>query len=191
MNSLKKISNWGISVPVHRFFSHLKKGNGMKEIERKWLVGPKSLPEKLGAYSHKEFAVGYFEVEDGKDVRIRREGSEYYKVKKSGRGLVREVGSGDIEITKKEFFSLWPKTKGRRLWKRRYYIPLGGLVIELDMYYDFKGLYTVEIEFKTVGSANKFTPLEWFGREVTNDSRYSSNSLATNGLPKRRSRVRR
>ena len=155
----------------------------MKEIERKWKVKPSSLPKDIRHFSYKELVAGYFKDTDGKDVRIRKEGNKYFRVKKSGRSLVRDVGAGDIKITKKEFDSLWSKTKGRRLWKRRYYIPFGGLVIELDMYHDLKGLYTVEIEFNSVKSAKKLKPLKWFGREVTNDNRYSSNSLATHGLP--------
>ena len=154
----------------------------MKEIERKFLV--ETLPKDLRSYHFKELVAGYFKDKDEEDIRIRKEGGRYFKVKKSGRGLVRDIGSGDMAITKKDFDSLWPKTKGRRLWKRRYYIQYGELVMELDVYHDFKDFYTIEVEFKTVRSANKFIPLKWFGVEVTNDSRYSSNSLATDGLPK-------
>lgn len=152
----------------------------MQEIERKWLV--ESLPKDLGSYPSKELVAGYFTDKKGENVRIRKEGKKYFKVKKSGRGLVRDIGSGDIEIAKKEFNSLWTKTKGRRLRKRRYYIPHYKLVIELDIYHDFDDFYTAEVEYLTVGNAKKFTPPKWFGREVTDDSRYSSNNLATHGL---------
>lgn len=160
----------------------LKKDNLVQEIERKWLVDERSLPKNLASYPFKELVAGYFKDNDGKDMRIRKEGDRYFSVKKRGRGLVKEIGIGDIEITKKEFASLWTKTERRRLWKKRYFIPLDKLTIELDVYHDFNNLYTAEVEFKMVEDARKFTPPSWFGLEVTDDSRYSSNSLATHGL---------
>ncbi len=169
---------------------NVDKGKLVKEIERKWLVELHSLPPKSGAYPYKEFMAGWFEGKKG-SIRIRKEGRQYFKVKKFGSGLVRDLGPGDIKITKTKFDKLWPKTKGRRLWKRRYFIPYRNLVLELDVYHDFKNLYTVEVEFKTVAEAKKFKPLKWFGREVTDDGAYTSNSLATNGLPKGRPNGRR
>lgn len=163
---------------------NLKKEKLVKEIERKWLVKPELLPKNLNVYPYKGLFAGYFEGEDGKDVRIRNEGGKYFKVIKVGRGLVKDIGQGDIRINKKEFDALWPKTKGRRIFKKRYYIPHGKLTIELDKYRGFKDFYTVEVEFKTAKRANKFNPPKWFGRELTEDVRYSSNSLATKGMPK-------
>src|SRR3989344_7320490 len=161
---------------------NLKKKNAMKEIERKWFI--KVLPKDLALYPNKELVAGYFEDEDGKDMRIRQEGDKYFKVKKSGQGIARDIGPiGDEEITKEEFNSLWSKTDGRRLWKTRYYIPYGEYTVELDIYRDFPGLYTAEIEFKTtVKDAKKFVPPDWFGQDITGVTRYSSNSLATYGL---------
>lgn len=161
-----------------------KKGNLVQEIERKWLVEKQSLPKNLESYPSKKLVAGYLRDKDGKDVRIRKEGDKYFSVQKVGRGLVKDIGIGDVEITKKEFNLLWLKTKGRRLRKRRYLIPFGVSVIELDVYRGFNNLYTAEVEFKTVGDAIKFIPPAWFGTEVTYDSRYSSNSLATYGLSK-------
>ncbi len=153
----------------------------MQEIERKWEV--KLIPKNLDSYPHKELVAGYFKDKDGLDTRIRREGDKYFKVKKSGHGVVRDIGpDGDMEITKEEFYSLWPKTIGRRLWKTRFYIPYNGFIIELDIYRDFDDLYTAEVEFKTENNAKSFIPPEWFGRDVTDDKKYSSNNLATHGF---------
>ena len=156
----------------------------MQEIERKWLVKLEFIPRPLASYSHKELVAGYFKDKDGEDVRIRKEGNKNFKVKKTGHGLVKDIGPGDIEISKKEFDSLWSKTEKRRISKRRHYIKYGKFTIELDVYHDFKDFYTVEVEFKSVTGANRFTPPKWFGREVTDHIGYSSNSLATKGIPR-------
>ena len=154
----------------------------MQEIERKWEI--RVLPKDLKSSPCIELTAGYFEGSDKKDVRIRREGNKYLKVIKSGQGIAKDIGQGDLEITKKEFDSLWPKTKDRRLRKLRCRIPYKGFVIELDIYQDFKGFYTAEVEFKTIKDAKKFVPPGWFGRELTDKKEYSSNSLATNGFPR-------
>lgn len=163
----------------------LKKEKFVQEIERKFLVG--ILPKNLRSYPSKKLVAGYFKNKKGQNVRIRKEGKRYFKVKKIGNGLVRDIGSGDKEITKKDFKTLWPKTKGQRLSKVRYYIRHRKFIIELDKYDDFKNFYTVEVEFKTVTEARKFVPPRWFGQEVTEDRRYANRSLAVNGIPKMKS----
>lgn len=154
----------------------------MHEIERKWLV--EKLPEDLKSYPSKELIAGYFSIPGGVDVRIRQEGDKYFRVSKSGHGLVRDIGAGDAEITEEQFENLWPQTKGRRIIKKRHYIPCRGGLIEFDIYHEFPGFYTAEVEFKTAEDALEFVPPDWFGKEVTDDKRYSNNNLAVYGPPK-------
>jgi CYTH domain-containing protein len=45
------------------------------------------------------------------------------------------------------------------------------------------GLMVAEVEFPSEEAARAFVPPAWFGREVTNDSRYKNRRLATEGLP--------
>ena len=161
---------------------------GKLEIERKWLIDISKLPMNLDSYPNKRLIAGYFEGENHEKTRIRQEGDKYFKVIKGPRtneGMVRDIGVGDIEITKEEFDGLWSKTEGERLSKTRYFVPIDDLVIELDAYDDFKniGFYTVEVEFTSLEDAKKFVPPAWFGREVTNERGYSSRSLASRGLP--------
>lgn len=153
----------------------------MQEIERKWLV--KILPDNFDLWPSTELIAGYFEDENGNNTRIRQEGNRYFKVSKSGNGLVRDIGPGDTEITKEEFDNLWPKTKGRRLRKRRYFIIFGKFTIELDVYHDFPGFYTAEVEFNTTDEANAFVIPDWFGCEMTGEKKFSSNNIASHGLP--------
>lgn len=160
------------------------------EIERKWLIDISKLLKSLEDYPNKRLVAGYFRGENNEKIRIRQEGDKYFKVIKGERidgGMVRDIGLGDIEITKEEFERLWPLTEGKRLSKTRYYIPMGdNLVAELDVYDDFKnaGFYTIEVEFQTTEDGKKFIPPEWFGREVTSQEEYSSRNLSSKGIPK-------
>lgn len=159
------------------------------EIERKWLIDIAKLPQNLDSYSNKRLIGGYLRGENKEKIRIRKEGDKYFKVMKGERtnnGMVRDIGPGDIEITKEEFERLWPLTEGKRLYKTRYYIPIGEFTGHFDIYDDFKnaGFYTIEVEFETTEDGKSFIPPEWFGREVTSQEEYSSRNLASKGVPK-------
>ena len=122
------------------------------EIERKFLV--KELPEKLEQYKCKVIEQGYLcrkptEVE----VPLGREGYEHLK----------------------------EKLDGYLIAKKRYLIPLTDeLTAELDIFEGrLKGLVVVEVEFKDEEAANSFCPPEWFGEDVSLDSRYTNGNLST------------
>ena len=155
---------------------------GAIEIERKFLV-----PEAPGDLDrHRSTAIeqGYLATDDdGTEVRIRRrDGSATLTVKSAGgRTRVEE----ELEIDVERFARLWPLTAGRRLEKTRYEIPTGdGLTIELDVYGGaLAGLVVAEVEFDSDDAADAFYGPEWFGREVTDDSRYRNQRLAHEGAP--------
>ena len=161
------------------------------EIERKFLV--KTLPSDLDSYPHDEYIQGYFADEEKRNTRLRKAGDKHYLTRKHGSGLVRR--EEESEISQEEFDRLWPRTEGRVVNKTRYFLQAeDSLVYELDIYHDkLEGFVTVEVEFKPTESsskkklkkmAKKFVPPDWFGEDVTEDKRYSNNSLAVNGLPK-------
>src|SRR3989344_296383 len=105
------------------------------EIERKWLVNFSKLPQNLDSYPNKRLMAGYYRGENDEKIRIRQEGDKYFTVTKGERtneGMVKDIGLGDIEITKEEFDKLWPMTEGKRLSKTRYFIPVGDFTAELD-----------------------------------------------------------
>ena len=116
-------------------------------------------------------------------MRIRRrDGSATLTVKSAGgRTRVEE----ELEIDVERFARLWPLTAGRRLEKTRYEIPAGdGLTIELDVYGgSLAGLLVAEVEFDSEDAADAFYGPGWFGREVTDDSRYRNQRLAHEGAP--------
>jgi adenylate cyclase len=83
------------------------------------------------------------------------------------------------------FDELWPITERRRLRKDRHRVPLdGGLTAEVDLYRGrLEGFRVVEVEFDEDHDPDAFEPPDWFGREVTDDNRYTNSSLARFGWP--------
>ena len=156
-----------------------------QEIERKFLV--RTLPDGLDGYRHRAVVQGYLQgAADGTHVRLRRldgrQGAQYVLTVKQGRGLRRtEV---EVELSEDQFAALWPLTAGRRVRKVRYYVPLDGATVELDVYQDqLDGLCTAEAEFEDEAAATAWPVPDWFGRDVTDDDRYGNVRLAVDGRP--------
>jgi CYTH domain-containing protein len=145
------------------------------EIERKWLL--KETPDMTRA---KESSIiqGYVAVaSDGTEVRLRQDGDKYFETVKAGKGLRR--AEHEIELTRNQFKSLWPVTRGRRLEKVRYKVKWRGVTIEVDIYRKKRaGLKVAEVEFKSRKQATKFTPPHWFGKEITHVASYRNVNLA-------------
>ena len=158
------------------------------EIERKYLV--KYMPDRFYAYEHRELEQAYldFGEDSGREKRIRlmrsRSTVHYLYTEKSDGTLSRE--ENEFEISKKEFDGLAGEAVSKFVKKARYYIPVadGSLTSELDVYHgELSGLVTVEVEFPSFEASDAFTPPEWFGKEITEDSRYKNKNLAKNGIP--------
>ena len=151
------------------------------EIERKFLVA--TLPVDLDSRPHNEISQGYLAISvDGSEVRLRRKGTQHYQTIKSAGGLSRT--EYEIELTQDQFQLLWPATERRRVEKTRYDVMLSGVKIEVDVYRgNLSGLCTAEVEFNSVSESQIFDIPSWFGKEVTEDSRYKNKNLAVHGLP--------
>jgi len=151
------------------------------EIERTFLVPEMPRLEDLRCERVRQ---GYVtRPGDSAQVRLRRKGGRYLITVKSGAGLSRN--ERETEIDPAAFEALWPATEGRRLEKLRRTGRLpGGPAFELD---EFRGplapLRLVEVEFRDTDAARAFTPPDWFGREVTDDPRYTNAHLAAEGAP--------
>lgn len=148
-----------------------------REIERKFLV--RKLPEHLAGFPHAEISQGYLAIAGGGvQVRLRKNGATHSLTYKRGIGNVRE--EREAELTPTQFDALWPATEGKRLVKTRYDIPLGNLVVEIDVYGGrHEGLVVGEVEFGDEESAKNFQPPDWLGEDVTGDPRYSNQLLAS------------
>jgi CHAD domain-containing protein/CYTH domain-containing protein len=148
------------------------------EIERKYLL--RELPERVREETPAEIDQGYLPGERIQE-RIRRVttrgGTRWFRTVKLGAGVARQEFE---EPTEEALFdALWPLTEGRRVRKRRYRIPDGAVVWEIDEFID-RDLVLAEAELPS----ESFQPtlpgwLEpYVTREVTDDPTYLNITLA-------------
>ena len=152
------------------------------EIERKWLIdNPPDLSKRKGT----KIIQGYIAVSRaGVEIRVRALGARFFETIKNGKGLQRD--EIEIELSRKQFKSLWRATRGKRVEKIRYSMKWQGRKIELDVYKkQCAGLVLAEVEFKSRKQASNFSPPAWFGPEVTDDEEYRNAKLANRRQKKR------
>ncbi|MDD4273268.1 CYTH domain-containing protein [Desulfobacter postgatei] len=153
----------------------------MKEIERKFLLT--KMPE-IVLQSTICIRQGYIsKSRDSVEIRLRQKGDAFFMTFKRGQGLVRD--EAEIRINEADFDYLWPLTQGRQVEKHRSQATLeDGLTVEIDEFSGtLAGLFLCEVEFGDETQARTFVPPQWFGADVTEDSRYKNKSLAENGIP--------
>lgn len=146
------------------------------EIERKFLV--KNIPNLQG-YERFKIKQGYISIDPV--LRIRQKNDKFLFTFK-GNGDIKRV-EFENEITREQFENLWKKVEGNPIIKTRYIIPLENcLKAELDIYEDkFLGFCNVEVEFKSIEEAEKFTPPDWFGQDITKDKIFTNSYLSNIG----------
>lgn len=144
------------------------------EIERKYLI--KELPVNLDSYSFHIIEQGYLCTSPV--VRIRRQDDDYILTYKGKGMMVRE--EYNLALTAESYAHLKPKADGNIITKKRYVIPIEkNLKIELDIFSSpFAPMMLAEVEFSTEEEALEFTAPEWFGEEVTFDSRFHNSYLS-------------
>lgn len=147
------------------------------EIERKFLIEKDAFDYKK--YPYQELVQGYLNT--APVVRVRREGDEYYLTYKGSGLMIRE--EHNLPLTKEAFEHLIKKADGNIIKKKRFFVPLGDLTVELDEFAPpFAPLLMAEVEFATKEAAENFTPPVWFGKEVTNDPEYHNSNMASKVL---------
>lgn len=157
----------------------LSGGDPPYEIERKYLL--RGRPEFPHATAVLDIDQGYLPGERLSE-RLRRQrhpdgGTSYYRTIKLGSG-VRRIELEE-ETDARTFEHLWQLTEGRRLTKRRYIVPHGEDVWEIDEFTD-RPLWLAELELDHAEA-----PVEipsWLApvlvREVTDERAFSNRSLA-------------
>jgi adenylate cyclase len=151
------------------------------EIERKFLVAER--PDWLDGCRSEALEQGYLAIGPDDEVRLRRSEDRARLTVKRGHG--EERLEQEVEIGEEQLAALWPLTEGRRVEKRRYSVD-GDPAIEVDVYAgELEGLITAEVEFPSREDAERFSPPNWLGEEVTGDDRYANQRLALHGLPRR------
>jgi CYTH domain-containing protein len=150
----------------------------MIERERRFLV--RRMPDLLP--HPQEIVQGYLTTEPAA-VRVRRIDDRHVLTIKTGTGRNRV----EIErpLSPEEFDALWEVAVELRIAKRRHRIDLDDRnVAELDLFDgELAGRRLVEVEFADDRSADALVVPDWFGREVTDDPRYTNASLARHGWP--------
>ncbi|MDC7219756.1 MAG: CYTH domain-containing protein [Spirochaetales bacterium] len=156
------------------------------EIERKFLI--KDLPNNYKEFDSVKISQTYLSRPGVPPVlRVRQYGEQYLlTVKKRDEENPMICGEVEITIEKTEYEALKTMGEGRVIEKTRYYIPWEGLTVELDIFEEqLSGLILAEIEFPSKEQADRTSPPDWFGEEVTGNIQYSNNNLAQKGLPRK------
>lgn len=150
------------------------------EIERKFLL--KTIPENLYSYPYHRIEQGYLCV--APVVRIRKQDEEYYLTYKGKGKMAREEHNLPLYAT--SYAHLREKVDGILIKKTRYLVPIhDGLTAEVDVFEEpHRGLHLAEVEFESIEQANAFTPPEWFGEDVTEDSHYHNSYMSGIRMPK-------
>lgn len=143
------------------------------EIERKFLI--KEMPANLGSYPVRNLEQGYLCT--GPVVRIRKDNDKYELTYKAKGMMVRE--EYNLPLTEQAYLHLKEKIDGRLITKKRYMIPYEKYTIELDVFEgDLVPLTLAEVEFSSEEEANRFTPPDWFGDDVTFEKLYHNSFLS-------------
>ena len=143
------------------------------EIERKYLI--KELPENIDKYDSNHIVQGYISTDPA--VRIRKKDNRHILTIKSSGLLARHEYERDIPY--EDFLELSEMVKGNLIKKRRYKIPYGSFLIELDVFEElFEGLIFAEVEFLDIEQAKNFEAPGYFFKEVTEDPKYQNASLS-------------
>ncbi|MDA3851118.1 MAG: hypothetical protein PF447_07565 [Spirochaetaceae bacterium] len=154
------------------------------EIERKYLLD--HCPLIRGDYISIKMQQAYLSLpKELNTLRVRNYGAEFFLTIKQSAGPVtllrREV---EMPIDQSYFNELWDMAGQRTISKTRFLIPWQNRTIELDIFEEkLKGLILAEIEVNNEEESMDFPTPPWFGRELTEDYRFSNSSLAYVGLP--------
>lgn len=160
---------------------------GKVETERKFLLDVNNLPvDSMKIAATYDFTQTY--INYSPEIRVRaRTGhkNDFYMTIKTPldtAGLSRQ----EIEffISSDEYAELIKKQVGDIIYKTRYQFWVENHYISIDVYSgDLIGLAVAEVEFNNIEDANAYIPPEWFGAEITTDSRYKNANLSRNGMP--------
>lgn len=151
----------------------------MLEIERKYLL--RALPAMPAPTDVLDIDQGYLPgeklVERLRRQRHRDGTVRYFRTIKLGSGVERtEI---EDETDRATFEHLWLLTDGRRLRKRRYLVPNGKDVWEVDEFLD-RALALAELEIERADA--RIVMPDWLTpvlvREVTDEKEYTNRSLA-------------
>ncbi len=145
------------------------------EIERKFLIHNKQLPNNLEGYSHVQLEQAY--ISTNPVLRIRKKDNSYILTYK-GEGFIKRE-EVEFPLSEESYAHLLTKTDGNIITKTRYLIPDKNRTIELDIFSGvFEGLFLAEVEFPNEADAYSYEPPAWFGPDVSNESTFHNSTLS-------------
>jgi len=150
-----------------------------REIERKFLL--RGLPAGAAAHDSVIIDQGYIPGDAVRErVRRTQDGTtlRYFRTVKVGTGV--ERFEFEEETTDTFFVAVWPLTEGHRIRKRRYRIPSGNTVWEVDEFLDRDALVLAEIELERADETVAPPPAiaSVIVREVTDEPEFSNYTLS-------------
>ena len=143
------------------------------EIERKFLVRDVSV---LVGLTGTRMSQGYL-ADNGMIVRVRVAGDKgFLTLKGKTTGLSRAEFEYPVPLADAEALLSGFATLGR-IEKVRYYIPVGDLTFEVDVFeQELAGLVVAEVELPS--EDHPVPELAWLGADVSLDARYRNSELA-------------
>ena len=146
------------------------------EIERKFLVRSKAYREQ--ATSTIRMIQGFLNTHPDRTVRVRVKDNKGYLTVK---GASNETGTTrfewEMEINPSEATNLIDLCEGTILEKKRYMVPFGAHIYEVDEFLgENNGLIIAEVELQHEDEV--FDKPSWLGEEVTGDIKYYNSQLS-------------
>ncbi|MEN6311294.1 MAG: CYTH domain-containing protein [Acidobacteriota bacterium] len=151
-----------------------------KEIEKKFLVKGKAWRAGAAGTVYRQ---GYLSSVKERVVRVRTiESKGFLTVKGITKGISRSEFEYEISVDDANTM-LDDICEKPLIEKKRYRIPVGGLVFEVDEFFgENEGLVVAEVEIKDEKQAIALP--DWVGEEVSGDPRYFNSNLIANPYKK-------
>ena len=148
------------------------------EIERKFRI--KFYPKAINNCRSTKIEQSYLSFTP--EVRLRSIGESFFLTIK-GEGTLSRTEK-EIKISEETYLDLIKGKEGQTIVKTRYYIDLeDGNLAEVDIFgFPIAAYSTIEVEFKSVADAIRFNVPDWFGEDVTQDSRFKNKNVAKAGM---------
>lgn len=148
-----------------------------QEIERKYLITGEFKSKAIKSLQIKQ---GYLSSIPERTVRVRIQDNQgFLTIKGSNKKNSISRFEWEKEITKEEANELIQLCEVGIIDKKRYIVPFGNKIIEVDEFYgENEGLILAEIELDDENET--IEKPDWLGKEVTDDPRYYNSMLKKN-----------
>ena len=124
----------------------------------------KTLPD-LSAINKDIYERYYLYISKNIVIRVQKVNDAYELERKANEGELIHNGE-TIQITKEEFDEL-KKLAKQHILRYSYQIQESPRIVLRIYQGDYEGLKRIEVNFNNIEESQSFTPLDWFGKEIT------------------------